>query len=606
MGVWHMDQDPGTSQILDSSSYLNHGTATNMDVTNLQSGQAGDGLYFDGSVLPNAEYIRVPSNGTDELSISGASPQLTLEAWVRRTGTPTNEWMVTVGRQIGTSFQDGYTLATVYNAPDVASLITNDGVTSSRVDSSALAVPFDEWRYLTGVRAGDSMTVYSNGLPVGSNTAVSPMVTDINDVTIGAAENDTSADTGDAWRGLLDEIRISDVARSADWVNAQHASMTDTLATYGSEEEAGVLVNDTDPELDPMTTSLATGPSHADAFSLNADGSFTYTPVAGMSGTDTFTYVANDGTGDSNVATVTITVTATGPNNPPVAVDDPSAATTQDVAVVIDVLANDTDPDPDTLTVNSVTQGTNGAVVNNGTDVTYTPSASWTGIDTFTYEASDGNGGFDTATVTVTVSAGPCADSDSDGLCDLEEDANTDLDNDPATIPGPNTDGDANPNYLDADDDDDGTPTASENADPNGDGDPRDAVDSDRDGQPDYLDDPTGASTGLVGSEQKISHLEGGLPAVLGDNDRFGSDVVAIGDLDGDGINDIAVGALFDDDGGTDRGAVYVLFLNANGTVKGEQKISFATGGFTGPLDDNDYFGSGCRVTWRCRRRRHQ
>ncbi|MCP4962118.1 MAG: hypothetical protein GY925_22965, partial [Actinomycetia bacterium] len=185
-----------------------------------------------------------------------------------------------------------------------------------------------------------------------------------------------------------------------------------------------------------------------------------------------------------------------------------------------------------------------------------------------------------------------CSDSDSDGLCDLEEDANTDLDGDPATTPGPDTDGDLTPNYLDADDDGDGTPTASENADPNADGDPRDALDSDWDGEPDYLDAPiTGVTDGKVASEQKISDTVGGLTAVLDDADYFGVSTASIGDLDGDGIVDIAVGAFYDDDGGSGRGAVYVLFLNADGTVKAEQKISSTTGGLTGPLDNTDLFG---------------
>ncbi|MDH5293369.1 MAG: cadherin-like domain-containing protein, partial [Acidimicrobiia bacterium] len=88
---------------------------------------------------------------------------------------------------------------------------------------------------------------------------------------------------------------------------------------------------------------------------------------------------------------------------PPVAVDD-STSTPQDTAVVVDVLANDTDVNGDTLSVDSVTQGSNGSVVNNGTDVTYTPNASYNGTDSFTYTVSDGNGGTDTATVTVSVS----------------------------------------------------------------------------------------------------------------------------------------------------------------------------------------------------------
>ncbi len=100
---------------------------------------------------------------------------------------------------------------------------------------------------------------------------------------------------------------------------------------------------------------------------------------------------------------------------PPAAADD-SASTPVDTAVVVDVLGNDTDPNGDTLTVQSVTQGSNGSVVNNGTDVTFTPNASWSGSDTFTYTASDGNGGTDTATVTVTVEPpGPVAVSFQDG-----------------------------------------------------------------------------------------------------------------------------------------------------------------------------------------------
>jgi VCBS repeat-containing protein len=95
-------------------------------------------------------------------------------------------------------------------------------------------------------------------------------------------------------------------------------------------------------------------------------------------------------------------ITVTNVNDPPVAVDD-SATTPQDTPVTIDVLNNDSDSDGDTLTVNSVTQGSHGSVTNNGSDVTYTPDPGFTGTDSFTYTISDGNGGTDTATVTVAV-----------------------------------------------------------------------------------------------------------------------------------------------------------------------------------------------------------
>ena len=97
---------------------------------------------------------------------------------------------------------------------------------------------------------------------------------------------------------------------------------------------------------------------------------------------------------------------------------------------------------------------------------------------------------------------------------------------------------------------------------------------------------------GTVKGYQKISDTEGAFAGVLDDDDLFGWSAASLGDLDGDGVQDLAAGALLDDDGGTDRGSVRVLFLNTDGTVKGHQKISDSEGNFTGVLDDNDYFGA--------------
>ncbi|MEZ5227840.1 MAG: FG-GAP-like repeat-containing protein [Acidimicrobiales bacterium] len=176
--------------------------------------------------------------------------------------------------------------------------------------------------------------------------------------------------------------------------------------------------------------------------------------------------------------------------------------------------------------------------------------------------------------------ADTCADdSDGDGLGDCWEAQFGD------------TDGDTTPNELDADDDGDGIPTASENADPNSDGDPRDALDSDRDGQPDYLDLPASPASLALSNQQKVSEIQGGLGAVLDPGDRFGRGLAAIGDLDGDGVVDLLAGVETDDDGGTDRGAAYVLFMNGDGTVRAQQKISSTAGGFGSGLDNGDLFG---------------
>ena len=107
-----------------------------------------------------------------------------------------------------------------------------------------------------------------------------------------------------------------------------------------------------------------------------------------------------------------------------------------------------------------------------------------------------------------------------------------------------------------------------------------------------HLNDGTNVCNGTVKSYHKISDTLGGFTGALDDEDQFGRAVASLGDLDGDGVGDIAVGTLSDDDGGTDRGAVWVLFLNVDGTVKTHQKISNMAGGFTGTLVDYDEFGA--------------
>jgi len=97
---------------------------------------------------------------------------------------------------------------------------------------------------------------------------------------------------------------------------------------------------------------------------------------------------------------------------------DDAASTDQGMPITINVLANDSDPDGDPLTVTSVTQASHGTVVNNGNGtVKYTPNPIFSGMDTFTYTISDGHGGMDTATVTVTIQGALVLQDDRNGNC---------------------------------------------------------------------------------------------------------------------------------------------------------------------------------------------
>ncbi|MEM7297307.1 MAG: FG-GAP-like repeat-containing protein, partial [Bacteroidota bacterium] len=97
---------------------------------------------------------------------------------------------------------------------------------------------------------------------------------------------------------------------------------------------------------------------------------------------------------------------------------------------------------------------------------------------------------------------------------------------------------------------------------------------------------------GTVKTVQKINETSGGFSGNLDNNDVFGSSVAVLGDLDGDSIIEVAVGAIGDDDNGPRRGAVWILSLNSDGTVNTEQKISDSEGGFSNLLNNNDFFGS--------------
>ncbi|MCL4857274.1 MAG: integrin alpha, partial [Flavobacteriales bacterium] len=93
-----------------------------------------------------------------------------------------------------------------------------------------------------------------------------------------------------------------------------------------------------------------------------------------------------------------------------------------------------------------------------------------------------------------------------------------------------------------------------------------------------------------IKSIQKISDTQGNFTAPFNNSDRFES-ICNLGDFNGDGINDILAGAKWDDDGGIDKGAIYILYMNANATVNSYSKISDLSGNFNGVLQNIEVFG---------------
>lgn len=250
---------------------------------------------------------------------------------------------------------------------------------------------------------GDLLSVRVVSTPLNGAATVNPGGTITYTPSAGFVGTDTFVYQADDGKGGVEEETVTVTVTAGP--NLAPVAADDTAATQnGTPVVIAVLANDTDADGDTLSVSAA-GPASSGIVAVNPNGTVTYTPDAGFSGTDTFTYTVSDGAGGFDSAVVSVNV-AGGINAAPNAADD-MAATSADTHVIIDVLANDSDPDSDPLSVISAGGSAHGAVsVNTDGTLTYAPDAGFSGMDTFTYTISDGNGGQDTAQVTVHVSAG--------------------------------------------------------------------------------------------------------------------------------------------------------------------------------------------------------
>ncbi len=182
----------------------------------------------------------------------------------------------------------------------------------------------------------------------------------------------------------------------------------DVVLTASAEDS--LLANDTGG-VAPVTAVKLTNPAHGTA-TVNPNGTFLYTPEAHWFGTDSFTYRAEDGSGPSAPATVSITVTPV--NDLPLAAPDGPYVATEDVPLTIPaaqgVLANDTDVEAAILTASLLTPPAGGVVqLNADGGFTFTPNSQFSGTTTFTYFANDGTASSQPAIVTIQVADVPDA-----------------------------------------------------------------------------------------------------------------------------------------------------------------------------------------------------
>ena len=287
------------------------------------------------------------------------------------------------------------------------SIAVAEAGTATQLTTTQTSVLFNDSDEENDTLAAALVNNVSNGsLTLNSNGTFSYT----HDGTETSSDSFTYRATANGGTSLSNEVTVSITVTNS---NDSPVAVADSIyvteggtVTELTTTQTSVLFNDTDEENNSLTAVIDTSPTNASSFTLNTNGTFSYTHDGSETTTDSFTYHANDGNSDSNTITVSISIGAL--NDRPVANDDGPAAVTEVSSVIIDLLANDTDPENSSLSITNLEAGTaasNGSVVNNGDGtVTYTHNGSQTSSDSFTYTANDGTlDSLSAATVTVSV-----------------------------------------------------------------------------------------------------------------------------------------------------------------------------------------------------------
>jgi len=227
VGVWHLNSTA------DSSANINNGA--NVNATATTAGYIAGGYNFNGS----SAYIQLPLSSS--LALTGSA--ITIEAWIRQTGNSTGTANGIVGR--GNALSD--------NTYDFGFEIRNDNKDvrwfTRRLTTTDLtspnAIPANVWVYMTATYDGATKNILANGLPNGSTSATGTLGTSPDAMRIGYSS--ITSDGNNYFNGQLDEVRLSKVSRSANWVWACYLNMASNRVfnTYGAAGQ----VNASQPQI---------------------------------------------------------------------------------------------------------------------------------------------------------------------------------------------------------------------------------------------------------------------------------------------------------------------------------------------------------------------
>ncbi len=220
--VTHMRDDPDTAHVRDSTSNNNDGTKTGAgEPAVTMDGQIDDAQVFDGTD------DEVDCQNAASLQITGA---ITVEAWCKP-DVATGVYAGVVGKlRYALGDYAGYALAK--HDTDVFRFQVASAGTSEIIESDS-AYSDTDWHYIVGVHRGDTFYLYVDGVEQ-TATGTRAIEESGNDFRIGRQYYDYD---GRWWDGIIDEVRVSNVSRSAAWIKASNESGRDDLVDFGSEED---------------------------------------------------------------------------------------------------------------------------------------------------------------------------------------------------------------------------------------------------------------------------------------------------------------------------------------------------------------------------------
>jgi len=380
--VQHLNETEST--LYDSTSYHNDGLSNG---TNFTTAAKIDGGQF--------------YNGNDKIVVNNFthSPSaLTLEAWVYRDNT---SFIYIACKGIYSLTSNDWILYLRNNQP------ADKGIDFSVQNHSSYIrkgdTPVGCWFYLTATYENGNAALYFNGTQIGTATGWPSIPNNYPHLGLG---NDYLGYEGGLYPMTdvkLDEIRVSRISRNSSWIATCYSNQNDPESFYSVGDE----------EQYEYTLTTISIPPEGGIIIVSPDPPYYYNDLVLLTAIPNPGYLfdqwGGDLTGNENPASLlidgnkSITAFFLFENNPPVAINDSATVLENSSNNTIDVLANDYDPDGDNLTITLITQPISGVSFQDGSYVYYTPDIGYTGSDFFTYNISDGQGGYDSATVFITV-----------------------------------------------------------------------------------------------------------------------------------------------------------------------------------------------------------